>query len=77
MKRKRFRSLSRHGSGISLTWSSIPRRSYRVQYREHLANDFWRDLPGDLVATAGSTVREETSITDSAGRFFRIILLPK
>ncbi|HEY6167967.1 MAG TPA: LamG-like jellyroll fold domain-containing protein [Verrucomicrobiae bacterium] len=59
----------------TISWNSIPGRTYRVQYKDSLYDATWSDLPGDVIATG--TV---SSKTDAVGaltcRFYQILLLP-
>jgi hypothetical protein len=62
------------GGQVTLAWTSIPGRTYRVQYKTDLTA-LWNDLPGDVTAadvTAGKV--------DASGivtkRFYRVKLLP-
>ena len=60
---------------VRLTWSALPGRSYRVQYKPSMAAATWSDLLPSVIAT-GSTV----AVTDTPGqasqRYYRVVLLP-
>jgi hypothetical protein len=61
--------------GAQLTWSAIPGRIYRVQYKATLAATNWTDLRPDITATA-STASTTDAISGAPQRFYRILLLP-
>jgi hypothetical protein len=59
---------------IALSWTSIPEKSYRVQYKTH-PGDPWNNLSGDVPAT--NTVSSKTDPSPlTTGRFYRIMVLP-
>lgn len=65
-----FTTVTRPGGAISLTWNTIPGRTYRAEFRNSLSAD-WNPLGNDIPAT-GPTA----TITDPAGparRFYRVI----
>ena len=59
---------------VTLSWTSIPGRIYRVQYSPNLSANSWVDLPGDITAS-GSTA-SKTDTRTAALRFYRVALLP-
>lgn len=66
--------ISVSGGAVTLAWTSITGRLYRVQSKTNLAGA-WLDLPGDVIAPGASATK-----TDSSGpgtlKFYHIILLP-
>jgi hypothetical protein len=66
----------RNASGqMTLTWPSAPGRSYRVEFRQDVANGAWQTL---ATVPSGGT---QTSFTDpSSGgvdaRFYRVVVVP-
>jgi hypothetical protein len=60
--------------GITLTWSSLPGATYRVQFKNALSEPAWTDLPGDVAATATLATKADPVPID-AQRFYRIMLL--
>jgi hypothetical protein len=63
---------------VTLFWTAIPGRTYRVQYKEDLDlnMDNWTDLPGDVTASASTASTADTRTPTSSGRFYRVELLP-
>jgi hypothetical protein len=60
---------------FTLTWSSIPGRSYQVEHKSDLSQPTWDNLGGVLVATGPVSSASDT-ITTRARRFYRVVLLP-
>ena len=60
---------------IQLTWTAVPGRTYRLQFKLSLAAADWTDLLPDITATDSLA-----SFTDPSGsapqRFYRLLLLP-
>jgi hypothetical protein len=72
----RIESASPHAEGLRFTFASVPGRSYRVLYRNELA-DGWSALPGGALSATG--LQTTLSVTNAPGtpkRFYRIELLP-
>ena len=63
--------------GLQVTWTSVPGKSYAVEFSEALPAASWTPLATNIAASAGAT----TSFTDTnagggAGRFYRIRVQP-
>jgi uncharacterized repeat protein (TIGR01451 family) len=65
----------RTGQLVTLQWTTIPGRQYRVQYKSRLDNVDWSDLPGDVMAEGISSARTD-SLAPDRQRFYRVLLLP-
>jgi Tol biopolymer transport system component len=63
-------------NGVTVLWSAIPGRPYRVQYKEGLEQQSWTDLAGDVVATSSTGVKVDSTASTAAQRFYRIMALP-
>lgn len=73
MPRPTLTGISVVGTSVLLGWSTIPGKSYRVQYK-NLITDIWHDISGDITAfgyTAGKTDNSGLATT----RFYRVVLL--
>jgi hypothetical protein len=61
----------------NLTWTSVPTRSYRLEYDEDLVGSWTNSALGTLTPTAGtSTTGNLTALTATPRRFFRAVALP-
>lgn len=63
-----------NGGEATLTWSAIPNRTYRVQYKEKLSENNWTDLSGDVVATLATASKTDTTLAGAAQRFYQVVL---
>jgi outer membrane protein assembly factor BamB len=61
--------------GADVTWSSIPGRLYRLQYKSSLVDSEWSDLSGDVVASVSLATKRDMAVSDRQ-RFYRVVLLP-
>jgi hypothetical protein len=57
---------------VTLTWTSIVGKNYRLQYKDDWTDASWQDLPTDVTATNPSTT--ETNLVGAATqRFYRVL----
>lgn len=59
---------------FTLTWPTIPNRSYRVQFNHSLGDTNWNDLTGNIVTTNLTIAITNAPATNSV--FYRVKLLP-
>jgi hypothetical protein len=59
---------------LTLTWNSIPGRTYYLEYKDNLSDLTWTSLPTDIVAN--SSTASSTVPVAGGQRFFRVSLLP-
>lgn len=64
------------GPRLILSWSAIPGKAYRVQYKDGLDDAAWKDLPGDVIADGADVEKEDDSFAAGSQRFYRILCLP-
>jgi hypothetical protein len=65
-----------NGESFSLTWASVPGKTYRVQTSDTLLSNEWIPIGDPITATAStSTLSVPTNALESR-RFFRVSLLP-
>jgi len=57
---------------VTLTWSAISNRVYRVQYKNSMAETNWTDIPGDVTATNGTASKIDPLGTTN--RFYRLLM---
>jgi hypothetical protein len=60
---------------VALSWSAIPRTSYRVQSNPELGQDMWTDLAGDVTATTTNASKTFPK-TNSTVQMYRVRVLP-
>jgi hypothetical protein len=56
---------------VTLTWTAIAGKSYRLQYRDDLANASWTDLTPDVTAS-GTTASGTNAVSAVANRYYRV-----
>jgi len=61
--------------GVLLRWTSVPGRTYRVQFTPIITPASWQDLPGDVLAT-GIVSEKRDTLGGQTLRFYRAVLLP-
>jgi hypothetical protein len=56
-----------------LTFRAEAGKKYRVQFKSHLTDGSWVDMPGDLTATGDAVTKVDDGIGRAASRFYRLI----
>ena len=56
-------------------WSSVPGKTYRVQYTDSVLNPEWHVLVGDITATSSTSEKQDTTSAGIARRFYRVLLV--
>ena len=64
--------LSFNGGSVSLTWSTIPGHTYRVEYKDDLSAPDWTALTEDLLALSETASATDT-ISPNGHRFYRVL----
>jgi YD repeat-containing protein len=64
------------GGGVTVQWLSVPGKTYRLQFKNSLADADWTDVPGDVSAADVTASKTDTTATGQSGRFYRVLLLP-
>ncbi len=67
-------SIQLNSGQIALAWSSIPGKSYRIQYKTN-PGDLWNNLSGDVPATNTLSSKADSSPLMTS-RFYRVMVLP-
>jgi hypothetical protein len=60
------------GGATTIYWSSVPGKSYRVQYKNEVDDANWTDLPGTVVASNTASSKEDPA-PSGTHRFYRVI----
>ncbi len=58
----------------TLTWSSVPGQTYRVQFKDQLTDAVWQDLLPDVTAT--SVTASTTDTASATQRYYRVLAIP-
>lgn len=62
--------------GRLITWSAIPGKVYRVQYKTDLKEGAWTDLEGTVWAEAVEASKSDDTANGDDQRFYRVMLVP-
>ena len=62
-------------SWVSVTWTTIPGDTYRLQLTTNLSTPQWIGIPPDLTAT-GTTITHTNPFVPGASHFYRVMLVP-
>jgi hypothetical protein len=57
-----------------IQWAAIPGKTYRVQYKDSLADPGWTNLGGTIVAPGETGFAQDLTVTTAAERFYRVVL---
>jgi hypothetical protein len=67
----RITSIQSSGATITLRWTSLSGKVYRVEYKNSLSDPNWTNLSGDVTATSSLTTWSDTTAS-TPGRFYRV-----
>jgi hypothetical protein len=70
-----FQSISVTNGDVTLIWSAVNGRNYRLQYSDDLTSTNWNDITPDVPAT-GASATLTTPVGDAAQRYYRVFVLP-
>jgi subtilase family serine protease len=70
-----FQSVTRSGSTLNFSWSTLPGAGYQVQYKTNLSQAAWLNL-GSVTHATGTTLSRTDSIGPDPARFYRISVSP-
>lgn len=68
-------TVSRSGQTVSISFSSLAGRTYRVEYLDQLGVGNWTELGEDIAATGSSTTLNDASAAGQQ-RFYRVVQVP-
>jgi len=68
----RITELFFNGGAVTLTWSAIPGRNYRVLFKNNLDAPTWTPLPAGEVLAAGGTASINDFAPANTHRFYRV-----
>ncbi len=63
------------GGNTRLVWSASPGRTYRVQFKDGLSDDSWREVPTTVTANGTTANWVDDASPMTRGRFYRVVLV--
>jgi hypothetical protein len=70
-----FQSISITNGEVTLIWSAVNGRNYRVQYSDDFSGTNWTDIAPDMTAS-GPTASLTSPIGEAMQRYYRVFVLP-
>jgi len=71
----RVETVSLTGNGITIHWTGIVGKTYRLQFKPALDDPDWIDLDGDVTAETSETLKKDDTAGASRQRYYRVLLL--
>jgi hypothetical protein len=59
----------------TILWSSVPGKSYQVQFRDDLITSNWNNLPGTITAESSTASQTDPEGSKVGNRFYRVLLI--
>jgi len=59
---------------VTIDWSAIAGRTYRVQFKADLTETTWNDLAGEVLATEATAMKTDFSVSANQ-RYYRVVLV--
>jgi Tol biopolymer transport system component len=72
----RVLTVTRAGDGTTVFWQANPGRSYRVEYKNSLADSEWLPVSGEIRLSGSTGYLLDPSASSTAQRFYRAVGLP-
>ena len=60
---------------MTVTWSAVPGKSYRLQFKDRLDNAPWTGLGEAVVATGPTASQVDTTAKGAKQRYYRVQLV--
>lgn len=60
---------------VTVEWSSVPGKTYRLQFKTALADANWTNVPGEITAAGPQTSAVDNTANGQSPRFYRVILV--
>ena len=68
-------SIVASGGDVTISWSAVSGRNYRVQFKSDLTEPTWTNLAGDITSTGSTAAKTDATISGNR-RYYRVVLLP-
>ena len=62
------------GNVLTLTWPTVPGKTYRIQFKDHLEDADWSTQGADQVGT-GAPLVLNVDLTATPQRFYRVMVV--
>ncbi len=63
------------GGSVTVIWSAVPGKTYRVQFKDSVEAPDWSAVPGDVHAAGESASKVDTTAGAGLQRFYRAVLV--
>jgi uncharacterized repeat protein (TIGR02543 family) len=71
-----FQSVVRIADTLTFAWSTVPGRTYQVEFKTNLTETIWSSLSGPITATNSTTTASDSVAAGPSQRWYRVALLP-
>ena len=71
----RVGTVSMTANGVSIQWTGIVGRTYRVQFKHSLNDPEWLSLDGDVIAETSELSRVDLTARASRERYYRVLMI--
>jgi hypothetical protein len=61
--------------GATVTWSALPGKTYRVQFKTYPNDSSWTNLSGDVIADTHYANKTDNMVASGSQRFYRVVEL--
>ncbi|MEZ5328292.1 MAG: hypothetical protein R3F19_24875 [Verrucomicrobiales bacterium] len=61
---------------VTISWASVPGKSYRLQYKNTLSDPSWIEVPPTIVATGQTSSTVDQTSGTTVNRYYRIAVIP-
>jgi hypothetical protein len=68
-------SIVASSGSVTISWSTVAGKRYRVQFKSALNDPVWSDLPGDVTAAASTATKTDSMLSETQ-RSYRVVLVP-
>ena len=62
-------------TGVTINWTGVVGRTYRLQFKQSLTDPAWTDLDGDITAATNDLSKVDLTAGASRERYYRVLLI--
>ena len=63
------------GGTVTITWASVPGKSYKLQFKNALDDANWQELPSTVTADATTATAQDATAAGLRNRYYRVRVL--